>query len=111
MRLINEEVHPVAHTPLATAFPWCCCCVKNWPKPLVPEKPKGSHGEALIENSAHKKGQSDADSDPILTYGFGINAYLNTMYELGLVFLLFSIISIPTFVFYMKETAYDYGEN
>ena len=81
MRLINEEVHPVANTPLGVAFPWCCCCIKNWPGKTQSKSSKGSEGEALL-----KKGQSDTVSDPILTYGFGINAYLNTMMQLAMLF-------------------------
>jgi hypothetical protein len=108
MRLIEEEVHPVANTPLGVAFPWCCCCIKNWPGKGASEKPEGSHGEALLD---HKKGDSDIERDPILTYGFGINAYLNTMLQLAMLFLVFTILTIPTFLLYTRESAYTYGAN
>jgi len=107
MRLINEEVHPVANTPLGVAFPWCCCCIKNWPGTAQSESSKGSEGEALLL----KKGQSDTVSDPILTYGFGINAYLNIMMQLAMLFGVFTILTIPTFMIYMGESAYSYGAN
>lgn len=30
--MIDDEVHPIYHTPLSKAFPWLCCCITCWPK-------------------------------------------------------------------------------
>jgi hypothetical protein len=47
---MEEEIHPIADTPLYKALPWLCCCTKKCSK----NHSKTGENEALLGNSEKK---------------------------------------------------------
>jgi hypothetical protein len=45
--------------------------------------------------------------DPILQLGFGINAYLSIKFELIIVFILFTLLATPSYIYYGAQNGYS----
>ncbi len=52
------------------------------------------------------KPNSELAEDPLMQYGYGIVAYRNTLFTMILAFLVFTVLAIPSMVFYSRGTAY-----
>jgi len=52
---------------------------------------------------------SDTGVDPLMQYGYGIVAYRNTLFTMVLAFIVFTVLAIPSMIFYSRGTAYSIG--
>jgi len=44
-----------------------------------------------------------------MQYGYGIVAYRNTLFTMVLAFIVFTVLAIPSMIFYSRGTAYSIG--
>jgi len=45
--------------------------------------------------------------DPLMQYGYGIVAYRNTLFTMILAFVVFTVLAVPSMVFYSNGSAYN----
>ena len=119
-----EELHPLEKTPFCEAFPWfgamVCYQKRQEAKTdeadneaqLLNEKPKTVtiNGKEIVKKPPKKKKNNigeAAKANPIAQLGFGIVAYVDMLWCLIWTFTLYTVLLLPTFMFYGEGKAYD----
>ena len=65
------------------------------------EDRNGDPGEGSMSQNAAVTG------DPLMEYGYGIVAYRNTLFTMILAFAVFTVLAVPSMVFYSRGSAYN----
>ena len=114
-------MHPLANTDIREAFPWLgvATCYKkekdndNYEKSdgAVKNKKVKVNGKEVVKKQVKKK-KNPIDSgvveqNAIAQLGFGIVAYVNMLWMLIWTFTVYTILLLPTMMFYSDGTAYD----
>jgi len=122
-----EELHPLEKTPVCEAFPWvgkAVCYRKKEDSAAVgdfiPDNEAGGtegksktvtiNGKEIVKRAPKKKksiGTKAEQADPIAKLGFGIVAYVDMLWTLIYTFTLYTVILLPTMMFFSSGTAYD----
>ena len=124
-----EELHPLEKTDVRAAFPWLGAVTCYKPKEEFGSSVVGSEndmesqliggqkkGEVMINGKAIKKkkpkkkknnlGDDVTRANPIAKLGFGIVAYVDLLWVLIWTFTLYTIMLLPTMMFFAEGTAY-----
>jgi hypothetical protein len=73
----------------------------SWTKCFYKKSEESTHEPLLHEQGAPESAQSkDKEQNPLKRLGFGIDMYLKLQWQLILLFVLFSVLVIPLFVYY-----------
>ena len=117
-----EELHPLEKTPLREAFPWlgAATCYKrgqvddNYVEAANADAKKTVkiNGKDIVKKQPKKKKNPIGDSavvqaDPIAKLGFGIVAYVNMLWMLIWTFAIYTLLLVPTMIFFSEGAAYD----
>jgi len=122
------ELHPLEKTPICEAFPWlgaavCYSGKKTEDDAFVADnerlvdddkKPKTVTigGKEIVKKSPKPKknplGDKAKQENPLAPLGFGIVAYMDILWTLIWTFTLYSVLLLPTFIFFSEGTAYDH---
>ena len=121
-----EELHPLEKTELRAAFPWlgAVTCYKgpegadasvaDEEAQLIDNKQKKVEigGKSIAKKAPKKKKNNVGDAavreDPLAKLGFGIVAYIDMLWTLIWTFTLYSIMLIPTFMYFAEGGAYSH---
>lgn len=116
-----EELHPLENTPVREAFPWLgvVTCYKkgqvddNYVEANQNDAKKTVkiNGKEIVKKQPKKK-KNPIDSavvqaDPIAKLGFGIVAYVNMLWMLIWTFAIYTLLLMPTMIFFSDGSAYD----
>lgn len=136
-RELLDELHPIEDTPVCIAFPWLgcftMCGVGEYPKrrsnqdgeerhsidaetnePLLSKKNTVIiNGKEVAKKQKKKKknnmkNQQKLEEEPLAQLGFGIIAYVNILWTLIVVFLVFSLMLYPSMRFFHQGIGYDH---
>lgn len=118
-----DELHPLEKIPVRAAFPWlgAITCYKgaaveesnaadNEAQLLEQKKTITIGGKEIAKKAPKKKkipNAEAAEEDPLAKLGFGIVAYIDMLWTLIWTFLLYSIILIPTMMYFGQGGAYN----
>lgn len=122
-----EELHPLEKTPYGEAFPWygkATCYRKKEDSAAAgnfvadteavgadgKSKTVTINGKEIVKRAPKKKksiGTKAEQADPIAKLGFGIVAYVDMLWTLIYTFLLYTILLLPTMMFFSNGGAYD----
>lgn len=124
-----EELHPLEKTPVCEVFPWLGAAVCYRRKDdaavndefvadnerLVDGEKKGKTvtigGKEVVKKAPKKKkdplGDKAKRENPLAPLGFGIVAYMDILWTLIWTFTLYTIMLLPTFMFFGGGSAYD----
>lgn len=123
-----EELHPLEKTDVREVFPWLGAATCYTPKEAndvddefkadteagaADGRPKTVNigGKEVVKKQPKKKknplGDSATKENPIAKLGFGIVAYVDMLWCLIWTFTLYTILLLPTFMFFGEGSAYD----